>query len=329
MNETEFYKLLEKYQQGTLSEKEKGLIDSWFAALGNDADRVDWTGFDKQRLKRKIISEIEEKDREVLADEDAANENKTGWKVFRMAASVLLLSVLSYVVWQTVGTGIRADNVKVISQNATDVRKMVLEDGSLVWLKGSSTLSCPETFAGATRRVRLSGEALFEVAKDPTRPFIIECGDLTTTVLGTSFNIRADSGDVEVLVLTGQVSLTSKTDKEGIVVMPNEKAVYLAEKKQIAKIERPVNKNEAVAIVSGTEYPMNFEDTRIGEVIHRIERKYDVVIESENPGLANCMITADFTDQSLDATLDMIAQVLALEYRIEGRKITINGAGCF
>jgi len=178
-----------------------------------------------------------------------------------------------------------------------------------------------------TPDVTLLGEALFEVTKDPSHPFVIQCGELTTTVLGTSFNIKSREKNIEVVVLTGKVSLTSASDKEGIVVLPNEKAVYNGLNKQLVKVET-VKKAEKIAAVASTEYRMDFDDTRMGEIIRRIEGKFNVTVTMSDPKLGNCMITADFTDQSLDMTFNMISQALGFEYEINGNQISLRGTGC-
>jgi ferric-dicitrate binding protein FerR (iron transport regulator) len=193
-------------------------------------------------------------------------------------------------------------------------------------LKNSSSLTYPEQFTGKDRRVVLHGEALFEVAKDASRPFIIQCGELTTTVLGTSFNIKSGEKDIEVVVLTGKVSLTAQNNQPGIVVLPSEKAIYRKEMKQLAKVE--TQPEESVASVSGTEYNMNFNQTRMQDAIRRIEQKFDVTISLTDPRLANCIITANLTDQSLKKTLDVITLTLHARYEINGGMVTLTGTGC-
>jgi ferric-dicitrate binding protein FerR (iron transport regulator) len=166
------------------------------------------------------------------------------------------------------------------------------------------------------------------VAKDSLSPFVIQCGELFTTVLGTSFNIKSTEENIEVVVLTGKVALTSQNDKKGVIVLPNEKAMYLVGSRQIAKAEKEVEKEEARAAISGTEYKMDFKDTRMKEVIKRIEGKFNVVVQTDDPKLLNCMITADFSGQSLERTLDMMAIVLAFDYEIKDGTVVLTGAGC-
>ena len=99
-------------------------------------------------------------------------------------------------------------------------------------------------------------------------------------------------------------------------------------KLQPSKAEKAIDKGETRKAVAGTEYPMDFEDTRMREVIRRIEGKFGVSIRIEDERLANCVITADFTGQPLEGTLDMIAEALGGGYRIADGVVTIAGNGC-
>lgn len=331
--------LLEKYHQGTLSGKEKALLDDWVGDLGKNQDYSALTELDKLEMKNNLREFINKKSgekvitisplqaRQPMASVDLGRP-RAAMVAWRIAASILLVAALTYSISQF--THLR-DSLfpyrEIISTSVSgSINKVVLADGSIVWLKNNSTLSRPKKFSGDDRQVTFEGEALFEVAKDPEHPFIIQCGDLITTVMGTSFNIKASEENIEVMVLTGKVALTSATDKQGIVVLQDEKAVYNRLKKQLAKVEAA--KEESVAIVSGTGYDMNFNDTRMSEIIRRIEGKFNVEVSVGNPNLGNCVITADFTDQSLKRTLDIICTALAIEYEVDDNEVKLSGNGC-
>ena len=82
-------------------------------------------------------------------------------------------------------------------------------------------------------------------------------------------------------------------------------------------------------VIRGTEYDMHFKDTGMKDVITRIEKKFNVAVSMKNERLKNCMITADFTDQSLEQTLSMISQVLDLQYEVtENGQVVLSGGGC-
>lgn len=331
MRHSQFKNLIERYQRDQLSAKEKAMVDDWFEALAAGEDPEGLTKEAKLHLKNRISRQINKVRTTAFPDhlsDSGYSERIIRRNVFRAAASVLLLATFSYAIWQFTGKNEGSLVALVKTSSSNHITKIVLNDGSMAWLKGNSTLVYPGEFTEKTRSITLQGEALFQVAKDSLRPFVIHCGDLITTVLGTSFNIKSNEKDIEVVVLTGKVSLTSKNDKKGVIVLPNEKAKYLVSHRQIAKVEKEVNKPETEAAVAGTEYTMKFEDTRMEEVIRRIEGKFDVTIRTADPDLGNCIITADFSGQSLERTLSMIALALGFEYDIKNTMVVLSGAGC-
>src|SRR5690606_1559519 len=117
--------------------------------------------------------------------------------------------------------------------------------------------------------------------------------------------------------------------ERGVVVLPDERAVYHEDSKILAKVPKPVDVPLQEAIITGTHYNMNFNNIPMSEVIRRIEGKFDVKVDVSDASVGNCAITADLTGQSLSKTLDIISAALAVSYTIEGRElVTIEGKGC-
>jgi ferric-dicitrate binding protein FerR (iron transport regulator) len=322
MNEFGFDRLIELYKKDQLTNEEKKLVDDWFNSVdtGMDSPLAD---ADKDRLKNKLLHKIKPSTDTPPVDLEGSTLTKTeNWKWLKIAASFVIVSLVGFGAWRL---GSNSDDRSTYTSDGTTV-KVSLPDGSLVWLKGTSSLEAPSAFAGNTRNVTLHGEALFEVAKDPRHPFIIQCGHVTTTVLGTSFNLKYAADRVELTVLTGKVSFTSVTDTQGKVVMPNEKAIYDEATSMISK--QTLDVGEKKATIDGTEYEMIFNDVAMDAVVRRIEEKFDVTISFGNEDLRKCKIRANFSDQSLENTLDMIGQALGLRYTISGNTVQLTGEGC-
>jgi transmembrane sensor len=324
MDEFEFDRLIELYQKGLLTGKKKELVEKWFNSLNEDSG-VNFSNEDQLKLKGRIFNEIKKSPETIGLKQIDNTSVNSRWIILKVAASILLIALCTYLVWPYV-TSSSSDAGTLTANSSGDVTKVFLCDGTLVWLKGKSSLTYPTDLSGKTRRVSLQGEALFEVAKDAGRPFIIQCGALTTTVLGTSFNIKSNQDKIEVVVLTGKVSLTTANDTQGVIVLPNETVVYDGLQRSIARI--PTMPEEKLSTVKGTEYLMAFEDTRMNEVIGRIEGKFDVKVAMSDSRLGNCKITADFSDQSLERTLSMISQAVGFEYQISGKSVNLTGNGC-
>ena len=119
-----------------------------------------------------------------------------------------------------------------------ETRNITLPDQTTIVLNRYSSLSYPKRFRGKERKVRLEGEAYFEVSKDTAHPFKVETGTVRVQVLGTHFNIDAYPEDTEIktTLLEGSVSvsLTGGTGT-GLVLSPNESAIYDRDQKASTK----------------------------------------------------------------------------------------------
>jgi ferric-dicitrate binding protein FerR (iron transport regulator) len=143
--------------------------------------------------------------------------------------------------------------------------------------------------------------------------------------MGTSFNIKTNDKDIELKVLTGAVELYTGNNQNSVVVLPNQKVMYDGLPQQFKGI---IAEAEKATLIKGTEYDMTFRNTSMGTILQRIEGKFNMQVRVDNSKLEDCLITADFTDQSLEDTLRMIGHILSFEYEINGNKITIKGGGC-
>lgn len=327
MDEKEFKRLIERCLSGHATQEELTLVEKWLDHRGEKDRFEDLTANEKEETRIKILENLSSKMVNLSVHTVKAKSNAGARILFRVAAAVLILAALTYTLLEFTSMGVGEEVAVTESVYSGQAgKKTILSDSSIVWLRGNSSMLYPEKFDDKDRKVELKGEALFEVSKSPDRPFIIECGGLTAKVLGTSFNIRSSETDIEVLVLTGKVALYSKGRKDSLIVLANEKAVYHTAQNRITKVV--VKENEKIAKIAGTQYSMRFNATRMKEIIRRIEEKFDVRVSLTEERLRNCTITADFTDQSLDRTLNMISQSLEIEYEINDHEITLSGAGC-
>lgn len=317
MEKSDFDRLMERYVRGEVSEDERLKIEAWLEMIGKpETPDVELSREEEDRIYSKLTSRFGEV-RDVPVPHVLRKLRPDQW-IVRVAASLVFISLISYFGWQL-----------VVSRNEMALRsdrvdKVILNDGTLVWLRGDSRLAFYEKPDGI-RFATLQGEALFEVAKDSLQPFVIACGGKTVTVLGTSFNVKATGRHVEVLVLTGNVNLSSDKDSLGVDLSPGEKA----SSDSTGRIETVKAKHdELLAVTLDTQYEMRFTDDSMGQVIARIESKYNVKVNLSNDQLRECRITADFTDSSLASSLEMIQDVLPIQYSIDGSEVTITGIGC-
>jgi transmembrane sensor len=322
MKVSNFDKLLDRYVSGQVSEEERIKIEAWLEVVNVTKDKEDLTlrPEDEERLFARITSAAYGVD-EVISYRPA-RYNFGRWfhqPYFRIAASILLLVTAGYFIVQK----ITPHTTTTVASR--DIEKIILTDGSLIWLHKGSSITYDQADFPSERKISLQGEALFEVAKDAAHPFVVTAGDLFVTVVGTSFNLKTFPDKLELEVLTGKVKLWSSENTEGEFILPNEKVVF-AQRGLIEKTSLPVA--EISRVTANTGYDMKFSGTEMSRIISRLESKFNVIMQVHDAELYNCRITANLTDHSLQSSLMLISELLDFTFVIEANKILIKGKGC-
>jgi len=288
-----------------------------------------------------IWSDIEED----LIGEATTRSFQIGWKKWVAAASIVL--ALGLGVWWTVKsiTEPKGEYAQLVSNPKRPLKEVVntttssdlaiiMPDGSKVILKPNSRLSYNQSFSGATREVYLSGEAFFEVKKNPSKPFLVYSNGLITKVLGTSFWVKAYEKDkqVTVLVKTGRVSVfarnasqTPDPEMEGVVLAPNQRAVFGKETERLTRtlIEKPT------LIVSPKEVQQfSFNNAPVSQIFAALEKAYGVDIVFDEEVIANCFLTTSLSDETLFERLDIICEGIEASYKVVDAHVIINSKGC-
>lgn len=152
--------------------------------------------------------------------------------------------------------------------------KIVLPDGSQVWLNAASSLHYPTQFPDGERKVELSGEAYFDIAKDDRKPFKIVAGKQTITVLGTVFNVKAytDEPYIKTTLIEGRIKLESPGVNGSGILKPGEQGVLDDDQLLV----RAVDTREDVAWRSDLFY---FSNTDLKEVACQLQRWYDIEVD--------------------------------------------------
>ncbi|HEY1009446.1 MAG TPA: FecR domain-containing protein [Daejeonella sp.] len=150
--------------------------------------------------------------------------------------------------------------------------QVILPDGSKVWLNSASSIRFPTMFSGGQRDVTLTGEAYFEVARNPARPFNVSANNMKVSVLGTHFNLMAyeDEASVKATLLEGSIRVSSGTSSA--LVKPGEQAHISAKNISVSQADL----EEAMAWKNGYFY---FKNTDIKSVMRQLSRWYDVEVE--------------------------------------------------
>lgn len=213
--------------------------------------------------------------------------------------------------------------------------QLAITDGSVISLEANGRVKYKRSYVSDTiRKVYLEGEAFFDVARDPQKPFVVLTNDVATEVLGTSFRIKGDPStkDVVVEVKTGKVSVYSvkkqsvklSDPKDGVILLANQEVVYTDEKGFFEK--------KIVDFPQLLEAPANdgfvFENTRIASVFTKLEEAYGVEILFDRETMKNCFLTVSLGSEPLFEKLKVICRTIGASYEIIDAKVVITSAGC-
>ena len=196
--------------------------------------------------------------------------------------------------------------------------KLLLADGSTVWLNSGSTLKFPVNFDNAEERVvELNGEGYFDVTKNESKPFIVNTSGLDVKVYGTSFNVSAydEYDSMEVALVEGKVSLVQGDKgnrKEYMVLNPNDVVECNISEKRLSRI----SDSKMSKYTAWKDGQMVFYGDPIEKVVSRLEKWYNVDIEIKDKDLQDYRFTATFNDETLEQVLKLLSLSSPMEYKI-------------
>ncbi|MBT28021.1 MAG: hypothetical protein CMO01_00060 [Thalassobius sp.] len=320
MKKEEFISLAKKYHEGLCSPEEQALYEKIYRELEQEETLAPkWNDIEREQKRKKILSRIELKRLE-QQKEKVRYRNR----VWQIAASVIIM----------LGVGISAyfykpaaPKINYITKSTTAGQRLnlTLSDGSVIVLNANTEITYPEKFATDSRQITLNGEAYFEVMRNPEKPFSVSSGDVVTTVLGTSFNIRAfDKENVEVTVNSGKVKVAANAIGKEVVLLKGQQANYSKQLGDITTDE--VNPEWYNSWISRS---LEFDLMPFKDVVKILERTYTTKIEIRNTASNACLIRGKYEDEKLSNVLDGLQYVVKFDYHFNDEGIIIiDGNGC-
>ena len=331
MKQERLQKLIDKVLSGQATLLEQQELDQWYAAQEEAPGLTE--GMDTQEksaVGSQLFRSIEQKIQSGEAREEVSaplyeipRRNNRKWLI--AAAVVALLGFGGFYFFNSRPVAPALAAVWQEVQTTTEVREVLLPDGSKVWLNAGSVIRYDTAFSNGKRGIWLQGEAFFEVAQQQHKPFEVYTGDITTQVLGTAFNIDAydSSANITVIVKSGKVAVRN-ADKTISQLLPDQRIVCRA--------DGSFSKDSTTAgdMMAWTSGQLVFRDMRFSEVAKRLERKFRAELIFRDASIGNCSITASFNaSTTLEEILDMLALINGSEisagkginqYYISGRK---------
>jgi ferric-dicitrate binding protein FerR (iron transport regulator) len=245
------------------------------------------------------------------------------------AASFLLICTIAYFALRPATrpvTFAQNEPAKPVAQKISGHKWIKLEDGTSVQLNTGSRLEYTQSFKGKKKReVTLFGEAFFDVVHDPVHPFVIHTGELTTTVLGTAFNISAYAGQkaITVTVTRGKVMVQKKGETLAVLT-PNEQLSW--QSGQVSPLKHAVNAEQTISWKSGD---LIMDDLTLAQAAELIAKRYGVEVSFKNEKVKKCRFTAAFLDRNeIGQVTEVLADITGASFQLKAGKLLIDGPGC-
>ncbi|MFC2084081.1 FecR family protein [Bacteroidota bacterium] len=334
------WKILVNYLEGNCSNVEKNLINEWAGKSEKNKKELDllrkiWSSPelslpkpDVESVLQKVLLKIEnipeEKTQEhprVIKLSGTSFTDKLFGIIFNpavlKAAAVFILIVGFYLIYQM----INVSSMNEVYVENKSIKEINLADGSLVKLDAGTYFKYPEYFNGNNREVYLNGEAYFEIKHDPGKPFIVHANYGMVKVLGTKFNVRAwdYSGNVIVTVTEGLVSLQNRElNATDSVMLINEGFESSISKNSLPAFPHRVDVNMHLSWMYREK---GFISTELSEVLHQLERWYNVKISLPDESYNKQLITVFIENKKLEENIEVLSLVMDFRYEIEGRNI--------
>ncbi len=195
--------------------------------------------------------------------------------------------------------------------------RLVLSDGTVVWLNAGSSLRYPVRFNGEYRKVELQGEGFFQVAREEEKPFVVKMGKVSVDVLGTVFNVMNYADDPYMLVTLASGKVRVNAGDHKVILNPDEQA-------QIAEEGISVRKVEARYYISWTENRFLFEEEPLEMIVRRLARWYNLEFEFIDPELKmSCFTGALPKYEDISKAFELLEMTTNVRFIMNQQTITI------
>jgi ferric-dicitrate binding protein FerR (iron transport regulator) len=247
--------------------------------------------------------------------------NKTTRNVVFMRSTFMKIAAVALILLGLGAAGLYINNTgafskKILVATGNDEKNVRLDlpDGSTVFLNRNTELTCRAKLGKSFRNVKLAGEAYFEIASDPERPFIVDAGKAKVKVTGTSFNVITNNTvqAVEVFVNTGQVVLSDNAGDKNLVLDPG----YIGTMDSNLS-EKKINENpNYMAWKTGR---LVYAGQKLKVVFNDLKRAYNMNIIADNPDILDApWTTAPIDNQPQETIIQLICTSFNLSYSKDG-----------
>ncbi len=312
------WKALASFLTGEREDK-KGLLSRFAAEKSHNSTVKYWKELNEMNNEKeidvdkawnKLFSKLESNG--LIENTEPVRRRLAAWKYISIAAAVTILVAIGALVAFYGENVLFTRNVTVATSDNEKNLEVTLPDGSNVILNRNTKLIYPGNFRHG-RKVTLSGEAFFEIVRDPSNPFTVDAGTASVQVLGTSFNVITNNAGegVEVFVKTGQVMVSDEDGKDKLVLDPG----YIGTvgkghaEKVLNKDPNYMSWNTGLLVYNGQTLDVVFRD---------LKRVYNMDIVADDPDILSKTWTSPIDNQPQETIIKLICISFNLTYSRDG-----------
>lgn len=314
--------LIGKYITGKESREEFGQLQAW---LQEDPEHQKL--FNRVKDEKKIASTIKEFD---AYDKDQAwkrylervvaislRRTLSRWKIAAVFFFLIgCAGVLSYIsVKSHLPVPFSFDELyTTVSTESGQNSKIILPDSSVVWLNSGTTISYNHDFSVKNRKIRLSGQAFFQIARNEKIPLFVQVDGFKVKALGTKFDVSAypEDRNIDVVLESGSVELLHDQYRSFVhILKPGEKAHVDVTTKEVS-----ISPVDVYKYTSWKDGVLIFENANMEEVLQKLERWYNINIEVQDPKIYALVFNATIINENVTEIFDLIRYTCAVNYKI-------------
>jgi transmembrane sensor len=335
------WRLLDRYLAGEATPEEVAAAEQWIAARSEragfiaglrsgrpemaagqswDTDAA-WRRL-SERLATSSITRAPASSRSARGGSSGVGSWLRSHRPVAFALAAALLVAIAAMVWRS-GEFAGREQLLEVATGTGERRELRLGDGTRLLLGVESRLRYPSAMDRGARDVHLSGEAYFEVAHRPDRPFTVHAGNAVTRVLGTTFTVRAypDAPAVHVVVASGRVSLRSRSapSADGAELSAGERGTLTRDGR--TAVERSVDVEQSLAWTKGE---LVLDNVTLGEAARELERWYALELRIADTALASRRVSAVFRNEAPDHVIEAVAMAAGARIDRSGRRVTLS-----
>ena len=271
--EIDFYNISQKYFRGTITDEEEKLLSKFLQENEQNHKQFEqwseeWHNAAQTQATAKTSSAWEN-----LMKNQKKEQHSRGKKMYwYWSAAAVVLLLIGFGLWMFLPKSV--DEQPFMAQtNQHEQQSVTLPDGTLVTLNGNSKLTYSSDFGKCDRIITFEGEGVFDVQKDATKPFIINVGDYSVTVLGTHFNLSAYQQDEAYTLALIEGSVKIKYKQDSVMVQPDESVRFDRQTTTFTK-----ETIQAASADAWTQGKLAFDNIPLQDLARKLERIYDVNI---------------------------------------------------